>query len=173
MIGSSIHTPRGRRKQQEPFARPLGNLNARTRERLPTSSVTATSCNPSPTFPHLHSQHSGPWPGPFICVCLSVYVCITMWVGCLFERLRWCAGCPPPQHSGPWPRPFICVCLSVSVCITMCWMRVRCGSSPPPNAMANLCHTPSCVSQVSLLPPTYGLGSFSAPKVANGLLSLA
>ena len=117
IVPSSIHTPRGRRRQQEPFARALGNLNARTRERLPTSSVTATSCNPSPTFPHLHSQHSGPWPGPFICVCLSVYVCITMWVGCLFERLRWCAGCPPPH------------------------------------AMATPCHTPSCVSQVSLLPP--------------------
>ena len=109
IVRRSIHTPRGRPTQQEPFARALGNLNARTRERLPTSSVTATSCNLSPTFPHLHSQQSGPWPSPFICVCLSVYVSVTMWVECLFERLRWCAvGALPPAQWQPLPHPWLC-----------------------------------------------------------------
>ena len=72
------------------------NLNARTRERLPTCSVTATSCNPSPTFPQLHPNTLGlgqVHSFVFACLCLCV-AC----VGCLLERLRWSAvGALRPQ----------------------------------------------------------------------------
>ena len=39
--------------------------------------------------------------GVFVCVCLGG--CIAMWDECLLERLRWCAGCPPPQRNGNPP----------------------------------------------------------------------
>ena len=70
---------------------------------------TATSCNPSPTFPHLHSQRSRPWLGLSICGCLSVCVCTVprlagqarlAWPG--LARLAWPARSARLDLPG-WP----------------------------------------------------------------------
>ena len=84
------------------------NLNARTRERLPTSSVTVTSCSPSPTCPHLGLAKAWPVLAPLVSAGLPGRPGLAAPAGLARlarpVRTAWLAWAAP-QPGRPRPRP--------------------------------------------------------------------